>query len=231
MVWKSDEFGLRTEIATVQVLILQKAEALVNPCASVFSKLLWWLQRSAKQGVSRKIKHDKWELTLIPHLYFAWNLADAGGKWATGKSFSIKLMLLLWILLSSAILLWGCPNNFGAKTWTCFLVFCLFMTWCRTIYSHSGCIFLCSFKHCLNSPSASSRTCHLCRLMWYTFPAHQLCPSCFLSLNQNVGRNDNFSMVYKYVPRGHWVFQNRMVLSRSQGDFAIWDPQEDILMI
>lgn len=34
MVWKSDELGLRMEIATVQVL--QKAEARVNPCASVF---------------------------------------------------------------------------------------------------------------------------------------------------------------------------------------------------
>lgn len=109
-------------------------------------------------------------------------------------------MLLLWILLSGAVLLWGCTNNFWIKAWTHFLAFCLFMTWCRSICCHSGCIFLCSFKYYLNSPNAWSRICHLRRLMWCIFPARQPCPFCFLSLNLHEARRDKCYTVHGYVP-------------------------------
>lgn len=120
-----------------------------------------------------KIEPDAWELVLMSHLLMmVWDSTDTGGKWVTGKPFGIKL-LLLGILLSSAVLLWGCPSNFLTKAWTYFLVFCLFMTWYRPISCHSGCIFLYSFKHDLNSPRACSRICRLLKPKQCIFPACQ----------------------------------------------------------
>ena len=234
MVRKSDGLGLRMEIATVQVLEPAKGWGTgKSMCVSILVKWLWWLHRNAKEGIS--MKDQAWHMKTHPdvtHEIMAWDLADTGGKWVIGKPFRIKLMLLLWILLSSAVLLWGCSNNFWMKAWTCFLVFCLFMTWYRSIYCHSGCIFLCSLKHYLNSPSACSRICHLWRLMWcIIFPACQPCPFCFLSLNQPVGRRDKFSIVYRYVPEDCEFPKIGRYSASHRSDIVVWDPQEDVLMI
>lgn len=199
MVRKRDGCGLRMEIAILQVLDPAKDWGTAKfMCVSILVKWLWWLHGNASKRIS--MKHQAWHMKTHPDIILAimaWGLAGTGSNWVTEKPCRIKLMLLLWILLSGALLLWGCYKDFWSKVWTCFLVFCLFMTWYGSAYCLSGLIFLSSFIHWLDSPSACSRVCHLLRLMRYIYPACQPCLFCFLFLSQLVGRRDKFSLMYR----------------------------------
>lgn len=191
MVWKSGRLELRMEIVILQVLDPAKDWGTAEfMCISILIKWLWWLHGNARKGIF--IKDQAWHMKTHPDVLaiVAWGLASTGSNWVTEKPFRIKLMLLLWILLSGALLLWGCYNDFWSKVWTYFQVFCLFMTWYRSTYCLSGHILISSSKDSLNSPSACSRICYLLRLMWCVFPACQPCPLCFLFLSQHVRRRE-----------------------------------------
>lgn len=151
MMQKSDGLGLRIEIAILQALDPAKDRGTVKwMCVSILIEWLWWLCGNSRGGIS--MKDQAWHMKTHPDIILAvmaWGLAATGSNWVTGKLFRIKLMLL-WILLSGALLPWGCYKDFWSKVWNCFLVFCLFMTWYRSTYCLSGLIFPSSFKHYLS---------------------------------------------------------------------------------
>lgn len=212
MVQKSDGLGLRMEITTVQMLD-PAIDVGKSMCVNVLIKWLWWLRRNTKEGISMKDQASRMKTRPGVTLEIeVWDLVDSGGKWVTRKSFRIKLMLLLWILLSRAALLWGCPDNFWIKAWTHFLAFCLFMTWCRSIYCQSGCIFLCSFKQpkCLfqNLPFEDTNVMY--------FPCTSTMFVLFPFSKSACGKKGQIFHSVRICPRWQWVSWNRQVFSLLQ---------------